>query len=35
MKHKDEVVTCAEMKEIERKAEKTGLSYYQMMENVL
>ncbi|MDD2216588.1 MAG: NAD(P)H-hydrate epimerase [Eubacteriales bacterium] len=33
MKHKDEVVTCAEMKEIERKAAQTGLSYYQMMEN--
>lgn len=27
------VVTCAEMKEIERKADEKGLSYYQMMEN--
>ncbi len=28
-----ETVTCAEMKEIERKAAEGGLSYYQMMEN--
>lgn len=26
-------VTCAEMKEIERKANESGISYYQMMEN--
>ncbi len=29
----DEVVTAAEMKEIERKAADAGTSYYQMMEN--
>jgi len=28
-----EIVTCAEMKEIERLAAEGGLSYYQMMEN--
>ncbi|MBQ9931706.1 MAG: NAD(P)H-hydrate epimerase [Firmicutes bacterium] len=28
-----EVVTCAEMKEIERSADAAGTSYYQMMEN--
>ena len=27
------VVTAAQMKEIEQKADKSGLSYYQMMEN--
>lgn len=29
----NKVVTSAEMKEIERKADQSGLSYYQMMEN--
>lgn len=28
-----QIVTCAEMKEIERKANESGLSYYRMMEN--
>lgn len=28
-----QVVTCEEMKEIERRAASSGLSYYQMMEN--
>lgn len=28
-----QVVTCAQMKEIERRAAEGGLSYYQMMEN--
>ena len=28
-----EIVTCAEMKELERKADAAGLSYYEMMEN--
>ena len=28
-----EIVTCAEMKEIERQADAAGCSYYQMMEN--
>ena len=28
-----EIVTCAEMKEIERQADAAGFSYYQMMEN--
>lgn len=28
-----QIVTCAEMKEIERKANDSGLSYYRMMEN--
>ncbi len=28
-----EIVTCSQMKEIERKADEGGLSYYQMMEN--
>ncbi|WP_312354256.1 NAD(P)H-hydrate epimerase [Aminipila sp.] len=27
------IVTCAEMKEIEKKAKASGLSYYKMMEN--
>ncbi len=31
MKYK--TVTCAEMKEIEKKANASGLSYYKMMEN--
>lgn len=29
----NQTVTCAEMKEIERKANESGLSYYRMMEN--
>lgn len=29
----EQIVTCAEMKEIERKANDSGLSYYRMMEN--
>lgn len=29
----NQMVTCAEMKEIERKANESGLSYYRMMEN--
>lgn len=29
----DQTVTCAEMKEIERNANESGLSYYRMMEN--
>lgn len=28
-----QIVTCAEMKEIEKRASEGGLSYYQMMEN--
>lgn len=28
-----EVVTCAQMKELEQKADEAGLSYYEMMEN--
>ena len=28
-----EIVTCAEMKELEKKADAAGLSFYQMMEN--
>lgn len=31
--HKKEIVTCAEMKELEKSADSAGLSYYQMMEN--
>jgi hydroxyethylthiazole kinase-like uncharacterized protein yjeF len=33
MQAKPTFVTCAEMKEIEKKAAENGLSYYQMMEN--
>lgn len=33
MENKNIVVTCSEMKEIEKKAAEGGLSYYQMMEN--
>nr|WP_315023218.1 NAD(P)H-hydrate epimerase [uncultured Aminipila sp.] len=29
----NQTVTCAKMKEIERKANESGLSYYKMMEN--
>lgn len=29
----NQMVTCEEMKEIERKANESGLSYYRMMEN--
>lgn len=28
-----QMVTCSEMKVIERKANESGLSYYRMMEN--
>lgn len=31
--HKKEIVTCAEMKALEKLADEAGLSYYQMMEN--
>ncbi len=31
--HKKEVVTCIEMKQLEKMADQAGLSYYQMMEN--
>ena len=31
--YKKELVTCEEMKELERMADQRGLSYYQMMEN--
>lgn len=33
MQNNPQIVTCAEMKEIERRAAEGGLSYYQMMEN--
>lgn len=32
-KRSNSTVTCVEMKEIERKANESGLSYYRMMEN--
>ena len=31
--HTKEVVTCEEMKQLERMADEAGLSYYEMMEN--
>jgi len=31
--HRKEIVTCAEMKQLEQMADQAGLSYYQMMEN--
>lgn len=33
MMHRKPIVTCAEMKELEQRADEAGLSYYQMMEN--
>ena len=31
--HEKEIVTCEEMKQLERMADAAGLSYYEMMEN--
>lgn len=31
--YKKEIVTCSEMKALEKAADEAGLSYYQMMEN--